>query len=214
LATQVINRKVRRIAFLGGAFDPPHPGHEMMAKRVLESNLTDLVLWVPSWAPPHKNSGNMTEFFHRLNMVKLLTEQIPGCAVSDIEARRQFDPSYSFKVMSALAEENPDAEIQLLIGQDSLETLHTWYCARELAEKFEILTLPRRGESGDGSEVKLSTDFWGEKLYKKLLSSLIEGEFVEISSTNLRKELAKKQDLHNIINAEVLKYIEEHGLYR
>ena len=156
----------------------------------------------------------MTEFFHRLNMVKLIAEQIPGCAVSDIEARKQFDPSYSYKVMSALAEENPDAVIQLLIGQDSLETLHSWYCARELAEKFEILTLPRRGEAESGSELKLPTAFWGEKLSEKLQNSLIDGDFVEISSTNLRKELAKRRNLHNIINAEVLHYIEENGLYR
>jgi len=176
--------------------------------------LTDLVLWVPSWAPPHKNSGNMTEFFHRLNMVKLLAEQIPGCAVSDIEARRQFDPSYSYKVMSALAEENPDAELQLLIGQDSLESLHTWYCARKLAERFAILTLPRKPEQGRCVDLNLPMDFWGEKLYKKLQASLIAGDFVEISSTNLRKELAKNQELHNIINADVLNYIEEHGLYR
>ena len=214
MAEKKITGTVKRIAFLGGAFDPPHPGHEMMAKRVLEAHLTDLVLWVPSWAPPHKNSGNMTEFFHRLNMVKLIAEQIPGCAVSDIEARRQFDPSYSFKVMSALAEENPDAEIQLLIGQDSLESLHTWYCARELAEKFEILTLPRRADSGCSSELKLPTDFWGRELTEKLQNSLIDGEFVEISSTNLRKELAKRENLHNIINADVLHYIEENGLYR
>ena len=95
-----------------------------------------------------------------------------------------------------------------------MESLHSWYCARELAEKFEILTLPRKNEDGKSSELVLPEAFWGEKLLKKLQKSLIPGEFVEISSTNLRKELAKKQYLHNIINAEVLHYIEEHGLYR
>ena len=44
----------KRIAFLGGAFDPPHPGHEMLARSVLALGVSDLVLWVPSWAPPHK----------------------------------------------------------------------------------------------------------------------------------------------------------------
>ena len=202
----------KRIAFLGGAFDPPHPGHEMLARSALALNLTDIVLWVPSWAPPHKAAGRMTEFEHRLAMVKLVAETVPGSVVSDIEARRRFDPSYSFKILSALQEEYPDSELQLLIGQDSLEQLHTWYCARKLAEKYTILAFPRKDKKSRA--VQLPIDFWGEKLYKKLQKSLIPSEYIEISSTNLRKELAKRANVEHIINKDVLRYIEKHGLYR
>ena len=202
----------KRIAFLGGAFDPPHPGHEMLARRVLELGVSDLVLWVPSWAPPHKAAGRMSDFSHRLAMVKLIADRIPGCEVSDIEARKCFDPSYSYKVLDALQSEYPDSELQLLIGQDSLEQLHTWYCARKLAEKYTILAFPRKDKKSRA--VQLPIDFWGEKLYKKLQKSLIPSEYIEISSTNLRKELAKRANVEHIINKDVLRYIEEHGLYR
>ena len=202
----------KRIAFLGGAFDPPHPGHEMLARRVLDLGLSDLVLWVPSWAPPHKAAGRMSDFAHRLAMVKLIADRIPGCEVSDIEARKCFDPSYSYKVLDALQSEYPDSELQLLIGQDSLEQLHTWYCARMLAEKYAILAFPRKDEKSGC--LQLPIDFWGKKLYEKLQKSLIPSEYIEISSTNLRKELAKKANVEHIINKDVLRYIEEHGLYR
>lgn len=204
----------KRIAFLGGAFDPPHPGHEMLARRVLAAGLSDLVLWVPSWAPPHKVAGRMTDFVHRLAMVRLITEKIPGCAVSDIEARRQFDPSYSYKVLGALQEEYPGCTIQLLIGQDSLEQLHTWYNARELAEKYGILAFPRKNIAGGDDAVRLPEDFWGCELAEKLKNSLIPGDCVEISSTDLRNALAKNQSACHIINEDVLHYIEKHGLYR
>ena len=204
----------KRIAFLGGAFDPPHAGHVMLARKVLEQNLSDLVLWVPSWAPPHKNSGCMTEFFHRVNMVKLTISNLSGCEVSDIEERKQFDPSYSYKVLSALREEYPDCELQLLIGQDSLEQLHTWYCAKALASEFGIIALPRKNASGQAEALILPSEFWGMVLTGKLQNSLIAGDYVEISSTELRKKLAKNENLHNIINAEVLDYIEANGLYR
>ena len=197
---------------MGGAFDPPHPGHEMLARRVLERGLSDLVLWVPSWAPPHKAAGRMSDFTHRLAMVKLVAEKIPGCEVSDIEARKCFDPSYSYKVLDALQSEYPEAELQLLIGQDSLEQLHTWYNARSLAEKYTVLAFPRKGV--EQRKLILPEDFWGKELCKKLQNSLIAGEYVEISSTDLRKELAKKSNVEHIINKDVLRYIEEHGLYR
>ncbi|MBE6367590.1 MAG: nicotinate (nicotinamide) nucleotide adenylyltransferase [Lentisphaerae bacterium] len=208
-------KNFRRIAFLGGAFDPPHLGHAMLAKRVLELDLSDLVLWVPSWAPPHKCAGNMSDFFHRLAMAGLAAEEIPGCAVSDIEERRKFDPSYSFRVLGALAEENPDAELQLLIGQDSLEQLHTWYCAKELVSRYDIIAFPRRGGgTRPGEDLVLPEEFWGHEAAEKLRNSLIPGEYVEISSTILRKELAKNANVQHIINAKVLEYIEKNALYR
>lgn len=210
LTEKFISKK--RIAFLGGAFDPPHPGHEMLARRVLALNLSDLVLWVPSWAPPHKAVGRMSDFAHRFAMAKIAAGRIPGCEVSDIEARKCFDPSYSYKILDALQAEYPDAELQLLIGQDSLEQLHTWYCAKLLAEKYTILSFPRKGKNGD--VLHLPEDFWGKVLSEKLQNSLIPGEYVEISSTDLRKELAKKANVEHIINKDVLQYIEENGLYR
>ena len=178
---------------MGGAFDPPHPGHEMLARRVLDLGLSDLVLWVPSWAPPHKAAGQMSDFSHRLAMVKLIADRIPGCEVSDIEARKCFDPSYSYKVLDALQSEYPDSELQLLIGQDSLEQLHTWYCAKELVQKFEIIAFPRKNDSGSCDGLILPEDFWGRVLAEKLRKSLQRGDYVEISSTELRKKLAKNE---------------------
>ena len=205
---------VKRIAFFGGAFDPPHCGHEMLARKALSLQLTDMVLWVPSWAPPHKTVGRMSDYQHRLAMAEIVAGKIPGCKVSDIEFRKQFDPSYSFKVMNALQEEYPDAELQLLIGEDSLTSLHTWYSARELAEKYPIIAFPRKSDAPDSSAAVIPVDFWGEKLAEKLQKSLIKGEYVEISSTNLRKELAKNENMYQIINAELWEYIKKHGLYR
>lgn len=206
---------VKRIAFFGGAFDPPHCGHEMLARKALSLQLTDMVLWVPSWAPPHKTAGRMSDYHHRLAMVEIVAGKIPGCKVSDIESRKQFDPSYSYKVMNALQEEYPDAELQLLIGEDSLTSLHTWYSARELVEKYPVIAFPRKSDTPEKSAVSLiPVDFWGVIQAEKLQKSLIKGEYVEISSTNLRKELAKNENMHHIINAELLEYIKKHGLYR
>jgi len=156
----------------------------------------------------------MADYFHRLAMARLAAGGISGCEVSDIEGRKQFAPSYSYKILAALAEENPNCQLQLLIGQDSLEQLHTWYCAREIANEFEILVLPRKHNDDCSTNIRLPEEFWGREMTEKLQKSIIPGDYVEISSTNLRKELAKAANVSHIINSEVLRYIEEHGLYR
>lgn len=205
----------RRIAFFGGAFDPPHRGHITVAQRVLEARLSDLVLWVPSWSPPHKTASGMASYDDRMAMVKLAVDGLPGCAVSDIEGRRRFTPSYSIRVLEALEAENPGCRLQLLIGSDSLEELHTWYCARELAGQYEIIAYPRRthAESGSSTTVVLPETFWGDVMAEKLQQSVLAGKFVEVSSTALREALAAGGDGGKVANSAVLMYIKKHGLY-
>jgi nicotinic acid mononucleotide adenylyltransferase len=95
--------------------------------------------------------------------------------------------------------EKLEAEISgslaLLIGEDSLAQLHTWDRAKELVEKYVILTYPR-----SGSEVtkEYLSQFWSEKECEKLLSGMLDGRFFEISSTEIRKKLAKNAQWSDI----------------
>ncbi len=206
----------RRIAFFGGAFDPPHRGHVAVAQRVLEARLSDLVLWVPSWSPPHKTASGMASYDDRMAMAKLAVHGLPGCAVSDIEGRKRFTPSYSIRVLEALEAENPGCRVQLLIGSDSLEELHTWYCARELAGRYEIIAYPRRtrAESGSSAAVVLPETFWSDAEAERLRQTVVSGNFVEVSSTELREALSSGgEDGGKVANEAVLMYIKEHGLY-
>lgn len=200
-----------RIAFFGGAFDPPHLGHRAVAEAVLAAGRSDRVLWVPSWRPPHKDPAGMTPYEDRLAMAGLAAAAVPGSVVSDIERRKRFEPSYTIRIMEALAEDFPAARMQLLIGSDSLEELHSWYRARELAERYEVITYPRR--LPHAGEVHLPEDFWGAEKAEILRRSVLKGNFVEISSTELRNALENDGKCVHIIEETVLSYIREHGLY-
>ena len=200
-----------RIAFFCGAFDPPHLGHRAVAQAVLAAGRSDRVLWVPSYRPPHKNPAGMVSFDDRLAMTELAAAAVPGSFVSDIEKRKQFEPSYTIRVLAALAEEFPEARMQLLIGSDSLEELHTWYRARELADRYEVITYPRR-PAHDGA-VRLPEEFWGAERAETLRKSVLNGNFVEISSTELRNALENGGKCVHIMEEAVLSYIRQHGLY-
>lgn len=199
-----------KTAFFGGSFNPPHPGHLAVAAGALRSGRTDRILFVPAYAPPHKPGRPMAPFADRVNMVKLLIQGQPGMEVSEIEARLRLSPSYTFDILNALANEL-DGPLQLLIGGDSLRDLHTWYRAEDLVRHYEILTYPRREETPTRSELAVH---WPADLVQKLMRGVLTGSFFEISSTKIRKSMAKASNPVHINSDGVPECIEEYIRHR
>lgn len=200
-------------AFYGGSFDPPHLGHLGIAKQALASGKTGRVLFVPAFDPPHKSGRRRAPFADRLAMTKLLVEGEKGLDVSDIEGRLGLRPSYTCAVLSALERERAGERFQLLIGSDSLLSLHEWAHATELVQKYEILTYPRKGELPIAKEL---ARFWPPELLEKLLAGILRGNFFEISSTKIRNDVAKMHRMRHINNWTVRcveEYIRENHLY-
>ena len=205
-------------AFFGGSFDPPHSGHLGAAEGALRSGLCRRVVWVPAWSQPHKQGKKMAPFSHRLAMVNLLIRGRDFMSSSDIEARLRLQPSYTIDVLRHFAAELPPEEVPaLLIGADSLLELHTWHRAEELARSYRILTYPRPGY--DVSREILARN-WDGKTVEKLFSGVIGGAFFEISSSEIRKSMAKIRNRSHIIEEDgcslsgaVRDYCREHALY-
>ena len=205
-------------AFFGGSFDPPHLGHLGVAEGALFSGLCRKVVWVPAWSQTQKQDREAAPFRHRLAMVELLIKDHARMAASDIEERLRLQPSYTVDVMEHFAAELPEEETPaLLIGADSLLALHTWHRAEELARSYAVLTYPRNG--CEVSREALAVH-WEADIVEKLLSGVIGGEFFEISSTEVRKTMAKIGNRRHIIEAEdsplsgaVREYCEKYALY-
>ena len=142
-------------------------------------------------------------FEKRCEMVEKLINDFPDMELSDIEKRLALDPSYTISVLENLAQEI-SGDIALLIGADSLLQLHTWHRAHELVDAFRILTYPR--SKYPVSALKEIT-FWSSQEQQKLLSGVIEGKFFEISSTIIRKKMAKNAEWSDIkqLTDEIMK---------
>ncbi len=194
-----------RAAYFGGTFDPVHAGHLAVADRVLKLGLTDLVLFAPAFAPPHKQGRGMTGYVHRLNMLALALTGRAGCGVCDIEGRRAAVPSYTVDVLQALKSEHPEWSWQLLIGADSLVELSGWRRARELVGEFGIVTAPRPGVRVDRAEL---AQIWGGEIAARLAAGMFEMPGVDCSATEIRKKISGK-----FVLPRIMTYIEKCGLY-
>ena len=200
-----------RVAVYGGTFDPPHNMHLAIARAALDRGLAGRVLFVPVADPPHKEGSKITPYRHRFAMLSLAVKGEGRFEVSKIEAERLPLPSYTIDTMDALSAASPDDNFILLIGSDSLDALHTWMRAKELAGRYEIAVYPRPGQQP--SLEKLLLD-WPESTARKLYSSIMKDMAqMDLSSTWLRSELANSQNAGRFIPTAVLDYIRDQKLY-
>ena len=181
-----------------GTFNPPHIGHINLAKKVLAEFNFDKIIFVPSNVPPHKKE--FIDGYHRFNMLKLLEDE--KIKVSDIELKME-PPSYTYKTIQALLK---NEKINFIIGFDAFKNIETWKNPEYLKEKLHFIVLKRRGDKREEIE-KLCLRGYDFEIADNI-------DIVDVSSTEIRKKLEKNEDVTDLIDEKIKRYIDENGLYR
>lgn len=132
------------VAIYGGSFNPVHFGHIGVAKWVKEHTSVDEVWLMVSPNNPLKDAKILAPEQERFEAVKEAVKDIPGLVASDFEFRLP-KPSYTADTLRELTKVYPDCKFILIIGEDSLETLHKWKDYEYIIKNFIIYVYPRRG---------------------------------------------------------------------
>jgi nicotinate-nucleotide adenylyltransferase len=133
----------RRIGVFGGAFDPPHIGHLVVAQDLIEQLDLDLLLVVPSARPPHRKAVLTAE--ERLSLARTAFSDDPRIEVSDIELRRP-GPSWTVDTLEEIRKLWEPGELLLVIGVDQYRSLDSWRDPERILELAELAVMPRDGE--------------------------------------------------------------------
>lgn len=196
-----------KLGVFGGTFDPPHLGHVAVAKDALRNLGLDRVLFVPAHVSPFKmGESGITPPELRLEMVRAAILGEPGLEASRIELDRA-PPSYTVDTLRELGSRYPDAQLVLLLGTDQWASFGRWKSVGEIAALATLAVLEREGTSPRDVDPELPP---GVKV------SLVPVEVgrVDVSSTEVREEVASGRPVHSLIPAGVHELIEEHALYR
>lgn len=198
--------------YYGVTADPYHLGHHLIALAAKQQfDPTPLTL-LPSAVPPHKQRGNMVAFEHRANMLDSVFKNRPGFTVSRIEEALP-QPNYSVNTLRALIPGfdtlwQKSEKAVMLIGADSLATLHKWKEAAVLAKNVLFVVAPRDENTiPDPPKNEAGIDFDWTPL--KLVPW-------NISSTSLRKMVYEKApwtDLIRYMPESVVNYIRQFNFY-
>lgn len=205
------SRAITRIGILGGTFNPVHMGHLILAQDAMEHFELATVLFVPCASPPHKPARDLLPSEHRLAMLEAALEGEIRFQVSRLETDRG-GTSYTIDTARELSRLHPGAEINFILGSDSLLELHLWKEIGELLELCRFVTLTRPGADCD---CLLKADLhlpppWPDRLKQNIRA----GHTVGISSTDIRYRVAEGLSIRYLVHPAVEMYIAEHSLYR
>src|SRR5579871_2497086 len=142
---------LRRLAFFGGTFDPPHRGHLAIARAAQRALNLDAVLFVPVGAQPLEPQGSTASFEDRVAMTRLALEGDPTFLVSLADAPNPTGkPNYTIDTLAAIRTDLPfDAELFCLLGADSFLGLRRWHRGAEIPFAAPLIVASRPGQSLD-----------------------------------------------------------------
>ncbi|OHA53696.1 MAG: hypothetical protein A2991_02180 [Candidatus Terrybacteria bacterium RIFCSPLOWO2_01_FULL_58_14] len=194
-----------RIGLFGGAFDPPHLGHGIAIRQLLDSGLFDEIWVVPSGFRRDKQSVanpkerlEMTERFIR----SLFFTEEPVKIRSHLVERPDTLP-FTVDEIEFLKEKYPDATFTVSVGPDQARVLDFWHRAKDLFALVDFAVLVRDGRPGN--------------IPKGCRATILDpgaNPWMDISSTELRRRLKEGRSVSGLTPLPVIEFIAKRGLYR
>ncbi len=183
----------KRVALLGGSFDPVHEGHLAMARAAKKQLDVDEVWFVPSNQTPLKDR-KLSKATDRLNMLRLALQSEPDFKICDLELKRN-GVSYTIDTLKTLKDMYPDVEFFWLIGADQAAKFDKWKDSDQLLQlaRFAVIDRDEQLENAQDKD---------ERFLRVAM------EPVDVSSSEIRS--GRKL---NLLPEAVRQYILDHELY-
>jgi nicotinate-nucleotide adenylyltransferase len=197
-----LNDTPRRVGMFGGAFDPPHRAHVALADAAVRQFQLDRMVIVPTGDAWHK-ARRLSDGRHRLAMSRLAFAGVPGSTVDQRELLRT-GPTYSVDTLRELQAEHPGAQLHLLMGEDQAAGFTRWHAWEEVA-RLAVLCVAGRGT---GQGVAALSALPGVRF------EVLQWTQMPESATEIRSRLTTGQDIAELVEPAVARYIETHHLYQ
>lgn len=203
---------MKKIAILGGAFDPIHVGHYLVATQVKEKLKMDEVWFMVcySYFPEFPDKlKRITTYKDRLAMAKLWGND--SITISRFEEKYN-KRSRTIDTLKLLKKKYPRNEFYWIIGSDALPTFHLWNKWESIIKDYNVVIFPR------------DTDF--QTLKKRVLTSfrlkeippnitVMNGDLIvsTVSSTHIRNRITERLPIQPLVGEKVNRFIKMKKLY-
>lgn len=195
------------VGVLGGAFNPPHVGHLLLAQEAQWQLGLDRVLLMTAGEAPHKEIADDPGREVRLEMAGRAAAEEEWLEASALEVERE-GPSYTYRTLELLREEQREGEIWFLLGADMASGLASWKQPERVLELARLGVVSRPGVGLGAVRSAL------ERLGAADRAEMIDMPQCGVSSTMIRQRTAAGKPLRRLVPDGVAELIEERGLYR
>jgi nicotinate-nucleotide adenylyltransferase len=197
----------RSYGVLGGAFNPPHIGHLVLAQEAAAQLGLERVVLLPTGDAPHKRIEPEPGPSSRLEMTRLAAAPDPLLEASDLELRTP-GLSFSFRTLEELKAQRPGDQIFFLMGADVAAQLESWKRPERVLELARLAIAARPGTVLDEAEAAL------ERLGSADRAETIRMPEIAVSSTQVRRRIATGRPVRYLVPDPVAEFILAEGLYR
>jgi nicotinate-nucleotide adenylyltransferase len=224
--TEPIAPATQCVAVLGGSFDPVHNGHVALAKYFVDLLKPDVLRIIPTGNPWQKH-GLQAQANARVDMVSLAfkpLETVHMPVTIDQQEILRASATYTIDTLKLLRQElGNDVSIIFIMGADQLQHLNTWQNWRELFNYAHLCAASRPGYDLALSQVptEVMQEFSLRSGKPQQIRSTSHGLgylasdlAVDVSSTDIRKQLQLGQIPEEYLPQAVLDYIAQHHLYK
>jgi nicotinate-nucleotide adenylyltransferase len=196
------------IGVLGGTFDPPHLGHQILADDARLSLRLEKVLWVLTPDPPHKPNQPISALDVRLEMVKETIRYNTSFELSRVDIERS-PPHYALGTMKSLQNRYRDQHFIYLMGSDSLVQLPTWHNPQAFLDYCDaVAVLSRRGAPIDLHSLEESLPGIRSKVI------ILDSPSIDVSSQEIRERVKNRIAFEYLVPYGVATIIEKYNLYQ
>lgn len=181
---------MRRIAYFGGSFDPPHLGHEQIVEFLAHSSDVDEILIVPTSQNPLKDQKSFFSPEQRRQLIEAwqddLRAQLTPVEFSKVsilfDEMEKPGPAYTVETLFHLKKSRPaDALWFLILGEDNLAGFKRWKNYEALLASIHSLwVFPRKSQNTDPA-------LWPQDLRSLCPLRLTGHKVADVSSTEIRE---------------------------
>jgi len=206
---------MKRIALLGGSFNPPHAAHQLIALYVLETQPVDELWFVPVYT--HVFGKDLAPYADRAAMCELAIQplgvRVRVCrAEEDLAQAPGFVGSRTLDLVEHLIARHPTSSFRLVVGTDILAETAKWHRWDAVVAAAPLIVVGRTGHPvPDGCTVTgLAMPEVSSTAVRAALGALPVAVREALSGGEVPAEAGT---VASLLPASVLRYIAGRGLY-
>jgi nicotinate-nucleotide adenylyltransferase len=190
-----------KLGIFGGSFNPPHIAHCILTEYLLEYLGLEKIVIVPSHISPHKIDTDILSAEKRFELAHLAFTGNPRVEVSRIEIDRG-GKSYTIDTLRDFLRIYSSPQLFFIMGVDNLIGFNTW---KEYQAILDICTVVAMNRPG----------FRTEDIESEIIGNvtIVSVPHLEISSTDIRERIRKRQSVKYLLPELVERKIQEEGYY-
>lgn len=191
-----------------GSFDPPHIGHQIVATILLNQSDIDYLVIIPTYN--HCFKDNVSDFKHRLNMLKICFKNLTNVIISPIEKDiiTPTQKNLTCDTIDYFKQQYPNVNIKLAMGSDLFNTFSTWKNLSRYTD-VNIKIIIRQNYPLDPTNMEIIQN---QKIKFDVINELFH--IPNISSSLIKKNIHQNKSNNGLISNSVLNYIYKSDLLK